>query len=257
MTSSSDSERIFPIPGDEFGAWIGQARALPIFECEAIFGIQDSLYIGPQNNIAPGQWERERVKLIPPEIPRRLAGSVTTAEVVGREEVLADYYRRLVALMRKHERLDDGQPFPYFRTQPAILSGEDVLTAFSWSDDVLETKAILEILAQSDKAPPSLLHQDCEQGWEIMIVADGPSVFLIEWDGEGPPPVDKGFRFDAKAVSEAAAGALERFLCIHAYLVSALGHDYWTYKYKPSPAPPVAERKTWQSAVRRFLGMGS
>jgi hypothetical protein len=179
---------------------------------------------------------------------------VTTSEILGWEGVLADYYRRLVALMRKHERLDDGQPFPYFRTQPAILSNEDVLTAFSWSDDVLETKAILEILARSDKAPPSLLHQDCDQGWEIMIVADGPSVFLIEWDGEGPPPVDKGFRFDAQAVSEQAAGALERFLGVHAYLVGALGHDYWTYQYK-RPALP-AQQGSWRSAVRRILGLG-
>jgi hypothetical protein len=252
MTPSNAFERIFPIPSGDYGAWMAHARPLPVFECEAMFGIQDSLYVGPRNNIAPGQWETEREPIVPPEIPRRFAGHVTTTEVVGREDALVDYYRGVIDLLRKHDRMDDVRPFPCFRTEPAILSGEALLTEFSWNDDFYDTKAILEILAQSDKAPPSLLHQDCDQGWDIMIVAEGPSIFLIEWDGEGLPPTDKGLRFDAHSMATQAAQALGRFLGIHAYLVDALGQDYWIDKAPAAPKP----RRSWRSVFHRFLGMG-
>lgn len=229
MASPSDATRqVFPLPGGEEAAWIAQARRLQTVMCDAVFRIAPSVYIGPDNGMTARDWETANVSLPVVDLPRQRADQVTTAEMLGREDALISHYRRIVELAEMHGKTASLRPFPYFRTQPAIITGDEVLTAFPWNDDIHETRTILEILAGSDDGPSRLLHDDQDQGWHILIaVMDGETCF-IEWEAEGPPPAVGGYAVDAAAVARQARAALDRLRIIHERLVRALGQDYWT-----------------------------
>ncbi len=251
---ADETRRVFPLPNGEYGAWIAQARRVPVFTCDAVFRIEPSVYIGPSNGITSLEWQTARIALPPVDLPRRLADRVTTAELLGQEEALISHYRRLVEIADKHGKTASLQPFPHFRTQPAIMAGDEVLTEFSWNDDMAETQTVLEILAGSAGGPARLLHEDVDQGWQILIVTNDTVTSFIEWDGEGPPPATGGYAVEAAALARQAGSALDRLRVIHDRLVRALGRDYWTYRH-PERRPPPENRI--RSAIRRLFGLNT
>jgi hypothetical protein len=231
--------RVFPVPSGEYGAWIAQAHPLPLFTCDAVFRIEPSFYIGPDNGMTSLEWETANVRLPPPDLPRQFADRVSTAELLDREDALISHYRRIVEVAEKHGKTASLQPFPYFRTEPVIIGGDAVLTAFSWNDDMHETRAVLEILAEDSRGVPQLLHDDQDQGWHILIATTDAMTFFIEWDAEGPPPATGGYAVDTAELARQAGAALERLQIIHDRLVHAFGQDYWTYRPPPPPVRPV------------------
>lgn len=126
-----NTRRVFPLPSGEYGAWIAQARRLHVFVCDAVFWIEPSFYIGPDDGMTSLEWETANVRLPPLDLPRQLADRVTTAELLGREDALISHYRRLVEVAEMHSKTASLRPFPYFRTQPAIITSDEVLTEFS------------------------------------------------------------------------------------------------------------------------------
>jgi hypothetical protein len=234
-----NTRRVFPLPSGEYGAWIAQARRLHVFVCDAVFWIEPSFYIGPDDGMTSLEWETANVRLPPLDLPRQLADRVTTAELLGREDALISHYRRLVEVAEMHSETASLRPFPYFRTQPAIITSDEVLTEFSWNDDIHETQTILEMLAESGGGAPRLLHDDQDQGWHILIVATDAVTCFIEWDAEGPPPAVGGYAVDAAGLARQAGAALDRLQIIHDRLVRALGQDYWTYRHSPPQVPPA------------------
>jgi hypothetical protein len=226
----------FPLPE---GAWIAQARPLRSFACDAAFHIAPSIYVGPDNGMTPLEWATANVRLPPVMLPRQFPDEATTMEVLDREDALIGHYRRILQVTEQHGKAASLQPFPYFRTQPAIIADDTVLTEFSWTDDIPETRTVLEILAQSGGAAPGLLHDDQDQGWRILIVARDGSIVFIEWEGEGPPLADGGYAVDSAELARQAGAALERLRIIHERLVLALGRDYWSYRYSPPLARPT------------------
>jgi hypothetical protein len=42
---------VFPLPSGAYGAWIAQARCLPVFTLEAVFRIESSVYTGSNNGM--------------------------------------------------------------------------------------------------------------------------------------------------------------------------------------------------------------
>jgi hypothetical protein len=231
--------QVFPLPSGPYGDWIAQVRPLHVFACEAVFRIEPSFYIGPDNGMTPLEWETANIRLPPLDLPRQFADRVTAAELLGREDALIAHYRRIVEVAETHGKTASLRPFPYFRTEPAIIANDEVLTEFSWNDDVHETQAVLEILAESGGGVPRLLHDDQDQGWHILIAATGATTCFIEWDAEGPPPTVGGYAVDAEALARQAGAALARLQIIHDRLVRAFGQDYWTSRRPPPPAPPV------------------
>ncbi len=225
---ADNTSRVFPLPTDECGAWIAQARTVAPFVCDAVFRLEPSFYVGPANGMTSLEWATANVRLPPVDLPRQFADRVATAELLGREDALVAHYRGIIAIAGAHGKAGSLRPFPYFRTQPAIIADGQVLTEFSWNDDVHETRTVLEVLAGSIDGPARLLHDDQDQGWHILIAATGPATCFIEWDAEGPPPVGEGYAFDPAELARQAAAALERLQVIHRRLIGALGRDYWT-----------------------------
>ncbi len=230
---------------------MARARPLDAFLCDAVFRIADSFRVGPENDATPSQRAGSRVALRPPGLSCRAPGRVATVDLIGREDELIACYERLVAAARAHgEAASLRNPFPHFSVGPAIIGGGEVLAAFPWSDDLGDTVPVLEALAGSGHVATGRVWEDQDQGWHVRIVAaDGASCF-VEWDGEGPPPTDAGWKVDAAALARQAADALARLDTIHGRLVRALGRDHWL---RPrAPREPAASRV--RSAVARLLG---
>jgi hypothetical protein len=244
------THRVFPLPSGEYGAWIAQARHLPVFTCDAVFRIESSVYIGPDNGMTEPEWETANIRLPPLDLPRQFVDRVTTAEALDREDALISHYRRIVAVVETHGKSTSLQSFPYFRTQPTIIASDEVLTEFSWNDNIHETQAVLEILTEADGGAPRSLHDDQDQGWHILIVATDAGTCFIEWDAEGPPPIEGGYAVDAAELARQAGAAFERLRIIHDRLVQALGQDYWTYRHSPPRVPPT---NPIRSAVGRLF----
>ncbi len=213
---------------DTDAAWIDRARSLTAFECEVTFGLQPGFYIGPANHITAADWQAAHVPLPPVDLPRRFADRITWTELLGQEPPLIDYYRQVVTLAERHRKRSSLQPFPYFRTKPAVIADGAVLTEFPWNDDVNETAAILTTFMEAGTGPDRLVHCDVDQGLEILVVTKAPATCWIEWDAEGPPPVGGGFAADREELARVAQAALMRMRTAHERLIKALGHDYWT-----------------------------
>ena len=239
LTQSDDTE----------AAWIERARRLTAFECEVTFGLQSSFYIGPANDFTAADWQAAHLPLPPVDLPRRFADRITTTELLGQEAPLIDYYRQVVSLAERHGKRSSLRPFPYFRTEPAVIADGAVLTELPWNDDVNDTWGLLTAFVEAGTGPDRLIHCDVGQGWEILVVTKAAATCWIEWDAEGPPPAEGGFAADREELAQLAQAALIRMRTLHARLIDALGHDYWTYRPPEAPTPArVADR------VRRLLG---
>lgn len=248
--TAEDAYRVSPLPEGKDGAWIARARRLPVFACDAVFAISASVHVEPGEGVAGAGWQEANVVLPSPGFARRFAGQASTAELLGREEALIGHYRRLVAVT--HGKAGSLGPFPHFRIQPAVVAEGEVVTAFSWTDDLGETRAVLEMLAGSAGGAPRLLHDDENRGWQILVVATQGATCFVEWDGKGPPPAEGGYAVDAEELARQAGAALARLRIVHGRLVAALGRDYWTCRLLPRIAPTNRVR----AAPWRLLGIG-
>ena len=228
VASAATPAQVFPLPAGERGAWISRARTVPCFACDAVFAIQTSFYVGPEDGIGSLQWDEANVRLPLVELPRRWISQVSTTELLGQELALAEHYRRIVALARQHGKMRSLRPFPCFRIQPAIFAEDQQLTEFFWRDDLHGTRMVLEAFAEAAAGPPRLIHEDMDQGWGLLMVATGTATGLIDWDAEGPPPEEGGLAFDPAELARQASATLERLSVVHARLVGMVGRDYWT-----------------------------
>ncbi len=222
------TNRVCPVPTDEDGTWITQARTVPSFVCDAVFGVEPSFYVGPENGMSSVEWETANVRLPPVGLACRFADRVTTEELLGHEDALVAHYRRIIEIAGKYDKTKSLRTFPYFRIQPAVIADGHLLTSFSWTDGVHETQTVLDVFVEAAAGPARLVHADQDQGWSLLVVASGVATCLIEWDAEGPPPAEGGLAFDHAELARQASAALERLKIIHSRLVKAIGRDYWT-----------------------------
>ncbi len=215
-----------PVPNEEDGRWIAQARTVPAFVCDAVFGVEPSFYVGPDNGMSSMEWDTANVRLPPIGLTCRFAGRVTTAELLGQEDALIAHYRRIIGLAGEHGKTRSLRPFPYFRIQPAIFADGQTLTSFSWTDDLHETRLVLDMFVDAATGPARLVHADEDQGWGLLVAASAVATCLIEWDAEGPPPAEAGLAFDRAELARQASAALGRLRIVHSRLVDAMGRDF-------------------------------
>jgi hypothetical protein len=210
-------------------AWMRALQSCDSPVCDVFIRLADSVYVGPQNGMTPAQWRDERIPLPTPALPCRLPGRVATAELLGREAVLATHYAALASILTAHGRAAElSHPFPYFTLQPAVLCGDTVLAGWPWSDSLPEAAATLERLAQAGRAAPgTVLLDEEDQGWRLLIVAGAERLQLVEWDGEGPPPISGGWQVPTLTLAQQAAEALHRLHAVRTGLRRHLGYDPW------------------------------
>ncbi|MGC1304657.1 MAG: hypothetical protein WA840_19985 [Caulobacteraceae bacterium] len=209
-------------------AWIAGATLIHDFACDAVFEVERTLL----RDVGRDDLEALRGPLRAAGLPSVDDGYVATAALVGREQDLAGYYQRLIAVLTRRGRTEAlTRPFPHFRVQPLILSAGTGLTEFSWVDSVPETASVLEALAGAPAGADAdgLVWDDLDQGWAVRILARGETTYLVEWNWEDEADVPAGYGFRTDALADQAAGALERLTAMHRHLVQALGRDYWSY----------------------------
>jgi len=212
------------------GARTDEPRLPSAFHLDAFFRVVDSVYVGPEDGMSPKQWETARVALSPPDLSLRMPGRVATTELLGHEEALSRHYRRLIRVAEAYGKTAVlARPFPYFAVGPSLLADGSVLAAWPWNDTLPEAVSVLEALSHAGTAAPgAAILDDADQGWAIRAVAEGGSVLIAEWDGEGPAPAGATWRLDATILAEQAATALERLRTVHARLARQLGRDLWS-----------------------------
>ena len=207
---------------------MARARPLGPFLCDAAFRIADSLYVGPDHDIGPGDWERLRLPLPldPPDLPCRVANLAAVIDLPGREAALVAHYERLIAEARRHDKPAAlAHPFPYFSVTPLLMEADQPVVSFPWTDDVPQTSAVLTALAGA--GADGMVWEDIDQGWFMRIVARDGALFIAEGDpDEGPDVV---LRVEAGAVVDQARAALARLRTLHAYLIRAFRRDLWSY----------------------------
>lgn len=205
---------------------MARARPLGPFLIDAAFRIADSLYIGPDDDIGPDDWERLRVPLDPPDLPFRVPRLAAAIDLPGREGVLAAHYERLVVEAQRHgKRAALSHPFPYFSVMPLLLEAGQPVVSFPWTDDVPQTQAVLSDLAGA--GADGVVWDEIDQGWSMRIAVRDQTLFIAEGDpDEGAEIV---LSADAAAVADQAATALARLEALHTHLVRTFGRDLWSY----------------------------
>ncbi|KQQ30821.1 hypothetical protein ASF53_17090 [Methylobacterium sp. Leaf123] len=208
-------------------AWMTRARPLGPFRCDAAFRIADSLFIGPENDIGPADWERLRVPLDPADLPCRVPHLAATLDLPGREAALAAHYEGLIATARRHGKLTVlAQPFPYFSVTPLLLEAGQPVVSFPWTDDVPQTAALLTALA--DAGPDGMVWDAIDQGWFIRILVRDGTLFIAEGDPDAE--ADVVVSAEAGAIAAQASAALARLNGLHAGLIRTFGRDLWSYR---------------------------
>ena len=209
---------------------MAQARPLAPFLCDVVFRVAEDVYVGPDSGITPEDWASQRIPLPVPDLPCRLPGGVVTADLLGREEVLADHAARVRRVLEAHGKAAaPPSAFPLFTPRPVILGQGTALASWPWSDTLPEAARVLQLLAGAQHAEPGTpLLDDEEQGWHLRMVSAGGTVCFVEWDAEGPPPPETAWRVDAASLARQAASALTRLRTIHARLQQRLGLDVWS-----------------------------
>jgi hypothetical protein len=159
-------------------AWMRALQSCDSPICDVFIHLADSVYIGPQNGMTPAQWRDERIRL--PALPT--AGPGGNCRIAGARSRVGRTLRALTAILTAHGRAAElSEPFQYFTLRPVVRCGATVLADCPCSDSLPEAAAALEQLAKASRAAPgTVLLDEQDQGWRLLIVADAERPKLVE-----------------------------------------------------------------------------
>lgn len=166
--------------------WMREARSITAMEAEIVFLLKEDFYFGPDS--FPEVKERAMVEPLPsPRIEREIPSVVSTIEVLGHELELADYYREVIRLAKKHEK-----PFQkiehYFWVRFWLWnSAENLSVAFPWYDTVSEVDRFFQGIESDEEGE---LFWDADQGWQIDCHRIGDELFIRSSDPDTNTTID-------------------------------------------------------------------
>ncbi len=210
--------------------WVPRATRLDRFVCDVAFLIVPDVYVGPDNGMSPLQYAKMRVDLPPPGLPIAEPDGVLTESLFGREDQLARYYERLIAIAAMQGKQKSlTTPFPYFSSRPVIRGEGKSLFSFMLYDEFYGVIEVLKALAERRGPEPAELLDNLDQHWAIRILSQNGWIYILEWDCDDDDDILAGYAFESGELNRQAAAALARYRTIHGRLVERLGRDYWTY----------------------------
>jgi hypothetical protein len=205
--------------------WMDRSRLIDRLDIEIFFELNSTFYLGDPNNSAQIRDKTYREAFALPAFPVADECGASTAEIVGHEPLLADYYQRL---LERASQVNKGfdQISLYFWMRMSIWNEkENVHIAFSWYDHLSEMSSFIEWLGT---APQADLFVDVDQGWQVDGCVVGEHIHLREVD-----PDTREERVNVAvpraALVDAARQVERRAATIIAFLTEAIGTDYWTY----------------------------
>ena len=201
--------------------WVQQAEYKSEVIIDIGFMVQESFYFGPENGFTPEQYQELREALPVPDF--EMSGNfVLTKNLAGKEFLLAEHYKAVVAMHEKHCK--DISKSTHFWNRPIVFQENDFCISFSWHDRFREGKNVLESLSSIQDGE---IYWDRDQGWELEIYGQGEFLFAREWD----PDYEKlhcQVKFDRKSVREQSQALIAHTTEIISYLSREIGHDHWT-----------------------------
>jgi len=235
-------------------SWFADAKEIATLDAEICFLLQDDFYFGPDSY--PEVAERKEVEPLPaPNITRHVPSMVRCAEAVGHEEELANYYREVVRLARKHRKtFNDIRQYFWMRFW-LWNSQEEVHISFPWYDTFSEIDQFIGSISNKTEGQ---IFWDADQGWELeMHASDGD--FFVRLRNPDDDETYAVVRFSQRLLIEQLEPLRARTESIIGVLASAIGQDVWTsYVEWPSFFPPEAtETKPSQPWWKPWNGRAS
>lgn len=205
--------------------WMDTTREAPEFRLDVGFYCPD--YAPAQFSRNDGDREKPGIVTSPFSL---VNGFVLSSEVVGREDELSVYYRRLLERRSPFSSDANVRQFQCLEVDLFVtFKDEHPLHIEQFGAAVLGCRELLAQLA-SMQEPVGELYDNLDQGWALRILLSSEEVFSLEWDWEGPEDWRthaRALRFDRRRLAEQAEAALSRLLVVHRSLVESMGEDYW------------------------------
>lgn len=203
--------------------WFSDAKRISSLEAEICFLLQDEFYFGPDSY--PEVSERKEVEpLASPSIPRRVPSMVCSAEAVGHEDQLADYYREVVRVAQSH-----GKAFndirQYFWLRFWLWNTEhEVHISFPWYDTYSEIDRFLSSVADNSEGQ---VFWDADQGWELEMHATDGELFA-RLRNPDDDEIHAIVRLPSQSLLEGIQPLRSRTESVIRSMSSAIGRDVWT-----------------------------
>ena len=198
-----------------------QAKHLPHLGLDVAYLVQPSFYYGPARMDQLRDFYDKAIDLPAPAFVHNHRALARAVE--GQEEQLVGYYQEVLRLMQ-HYGKELSACEHYFWLRPVLLSEGEPCFTFPWCDTYPETAGVLRAL--QDPRPDGILLHDREQGWEIVIYAQGNRIYLAESGAEEDEPYQVGYT-DRARLADLAAAALRRTQQQLALFVRATGQNPW------------------------------
>jgi hypothetical protein len=188
--------------------WYSQTQPVEDIEAEICFLLQEDC-------------GGHRLQL--PTFPRVVQQLVRTAELEGKEESLADYYRQVLDLAQK-ERRPFNEVQHHFWLRLFFWKSAAFTASFPWYDSYSEMLPVLDGIMSGT---PGELIYDRDQCWEINIDVHDGRLYIREWDPDYEE-IHVLVTLPLSPLQTLIPALKKRTEDRIARLTQLLGTDYWT-----------------------------
>ena len=204
--------------------WIKHTVAMDDFTVDVGFLISGDFYYGAPNDWAELQSGRNRTSLHRPILTT--PGNVVLVSSLGATiDDLATYYADVLANVQAHNK-NIKQCLHYFWIRPYIIFAENAVGC-PWYDRYYEVERFLSALVTIEG--DGEIYWDCDQGWELNVVAEGERVHIREWDPDDEL-VWTSIHCPSTNIKQQSRDILAKTNVVMEQLRSTFGEDYWSMK---------------------------
>lgn len=159
-----------------------------------------------------------------PPIEREFTDSISTAEIIGNEQHLVNYYRQIVEAARHYKIPFRGISHLFWlRLKIRNRSGPDTFS-FTYYDSLREITKFQDWVNHSDT---DVLYSDLDQGWGFEAQKKHPFIYMIEYDPDYQTYTQANF-VEYLHLQNELAHAINRTRQIIKVLTENIGNDLWS-----------------------------
>jgi len=200
--------------------WIGNSRPADDLAPCFRFLLRENVYVGDPNDGSKFNDPAYNPRIALPEFPRQQQLRPASSEIIGHEEQLADYYRRVGALAPPHA----GSPNYWLRLSlESSATGTEI--GFPWWDRVREAAAFFRWLKEGPSGTGFL---DTDQGWMFRAFRAEERFYFLDSDPDDGDRERVNVSVDRPAFIERVAEAERLTRVVIERLKLRLRMDHWS-----------------------------
>ena len=157
-----------------------------------------------------------------------MRGYVLSADTVGREDALLEYYRQMPELPPKRLR-HETERFNCFSVDALLeCPPQPGITMDTFGGGRGAAGKLLGALADLRSAP-SIAYDNLDQGWALLVRIERDDVLLLKWDWESGDSLGRvqALRLARDEVARQASAAQARLDRLHSLLLAGIGVELW------------------------------